>query len=383
MKMSKNYKKLCLALGLCGILGAGAVTAEMGTRSVQATYRNIQVSYNGVNQPMSVEPFLVNNSTYVPLRAIGDILGVSARYDSPTNTVVLTGGSATSQEELTNLRYQVAALQQELAQANAELAQYKANSSTSNSTNNTTNGSNITTEQLKKTEEYLNSSFSDYFNNITMNYSLSSTSSQINVVISYETRSENTTFGKLTQSKIEAFMKKIGDNIAATHSDIAISGTIEYTKDSEEKASFTRSKTGKYSYTHAFDEDTVKDAIEDAAGSSFYFSGIGYSSLGISDKDVNIREAKSAVNVKLYLSADNSFRNVWAKKIENNSTTEVISDSERKRAVTSQLEDLQEAIMDVTNGYEVNISVYFGSSDLIAEIDADGKINAYSFSYKA
>ena len=168
MKMSKNYKKLCLALGLCGILGAGAVTAEMGTRSVQATYRNIQVSYNGVNQPMSVEPFLVNNSTYVPLRAIGDILGVSARYDSPTNTVVLTGGSATSQEELTNLRYQVAALQQELAQANAELAQYKANSSTSNSTNNTTNGSNITTEQLKKTEEYLNSSFSDYFNNITI-----------------------------------------------------------------------------------------------------------------------------------------------------------------------------------------------------------------------
>ena len=383
MKMSKNYKKLCLALGLCGILGAGAVTAEMGTRSVQATYRNIQVSYNGVNQPMSVEPFLVNNSTYVPLRAIGDILGVSARYDSPTNTVVLTGGSATSQEELTNLRYQVAALQQELAQANAELAQYKANSSTSNSTNNTTNGSNITTEQLKKTEEYLNSSFSDYFNNITMNYSLSSTSSQINVVISYETRSENTTFGKLTQSKIEAFMKKIGDNIAATHSDIAISGTIEYTKDSEEKASFTRSKTGKYSYTHAFDEDTVKDAIEDAAGSSFYFSGIGYSSLGISDKDVNIREAKSTVNVKLYLSADNSFRNIWGKKVENNSTTEVISDSERKRAVTSQLEDLQEAIMDVTNGYEVNISVYYDSSELIAEINADGKINAYTFSYPA
>ncbi|MEE1073265.1 MAG: copper amine oxidase N-terminal domain-containing protein, partial [Cellulosilyticum sp.] len=376
MKMSKNYKKLCLALGLCGILGAGAVTAEMGTRSVQATYRNIQVSYNGVNQPMSVEPFLVNNSTYVPLRAIGDILGVSARYDSPTNTVVLTGGSATSQEELTNLRYQVAALQQELAQANAELAQYKANSSTSNSTNNTTNGSNITTEQLKKTEEYLNSSFSDYFNNITMNYSLSSTSSQINVVISYETRSENTTFGKLTQSKIEAFMKKIGDNIAATHSDIAISGTIEYTKDSEEKAAFTRSKTGKYSYTHAFDEDTVKDAIEDAAGSSFYFNGIRCSSLSISNKDVNIREAKSTVNVKLYLSADNSFRNIWGKKVENNSTTEVISDSERKRAVTSQLEDLQEAIMDVTNGYEVKISVYYDSSELIAEINADGKINA-------
>ena len=385
MKMSKNYKKLCLALGLSGIIGAGAITAQSGTQNVQATYRNIQVNYNGVNQSMAVEPFLVNGSVYVPLRAVGDIFGASASWQPASNTVVLTGGSsASSQEEITQLKYQIAALTQELSTANAELAQYKANNSTNNSNNSNTNtsGSNITKEQLKQTEDYLNSNFSDYFNNITMNYTLSNTSNQINVEISYETRAENTTFDKLSQSKIEAFMKKIGDNIAATHSDIAISGTIEYTKDSQEKASFTRNKNGKYSYNHAFDEDTIKDAIEDVSGSTFYFNNINCRPLSIDNTEINIREAKSAVNVKLYLSTSTSFRDIWGKKVDstNNTTTEAISESDRKRAVTSQLTDLQDAIMDVTNGYEVSISVYYDSNQ-IAEIDADGKISAYTFTY--
>ena len=384
MKMSRNYKKLCLVLGLSGIVGAGTVTATQATRSIQAAYRDIQVTYNGVSQNIAQEPFSVDGSVYVPLRAIGDILGVQAQWQPATNTVALSGGSASNDAEIAQLNYQVTALTQELNAARTELAQYKANNSTNNSTTNTS-GSNITNEQLKKTEDYLNSSFSDYFNNITMNYTLSNTSNQINVVISYDTRSENTSYEKLSTSKIEAFMKKIGDNIAATHSDITISGTIEYTNDNAEKATFTRNKNGKYTYTHAFDADKIKEAIEDETGNYFYFNNINHSYLAIDNYDVTVREAKSTVNVKLYLSSDDHFKTTWGTTTTaDNKTVENINSNTRKNAVDSQLSDLQEFISDFTNGYEVNISVYYnhnGNNNLIAEINSDGRVTANTFNY--
>ena len=370
MKMSRNYKKLCLILGLSGIVGAGTVTAAQATRSLQATYRDIQVTYNGVSQNIAQEPFSVDGSVYVPLRAISDILGVQAQWQPTTNTVALSGGSASNDAEIAQLNYQIATLTQELNAARTELAQYKANNNTNNSTTNTS-GSNITNEQLKNTEDYLNSNFSDYFNNITMDYALSNTSNQINVVISYDTRSENTSYEKLSTSKIEAFMKKIGDNIAATHSDITISGTIEYTNDNAEKATFTRNKNGKYTYTHAFDEDTLIEAMKDETNDVFNIEYLSdFDSLDIIDYKVDIRESKSTINAKIYLETNDDFKTAWNK----------LPSSKREDAIFEQLSDIQDTLSDVATGYEdITITVYYGkSSNKIGVMDADGDVKESS-----
>ncbi|MBE6022986.1 MAG: copper amine oxidase N-terminal domain-containing protein [Cellulosilyticum sp.] len=389
MKMSKNYKKLCLVLGLSGIVGAGSVTAAQATRSLQATYRDIKVTYNNVQQTIAQEPFSVDGTVYVPLRAISDIFGATANWQPTTNTVALSGGAsnntnnATSQAEITNLNYQIAALQQELNAAKTELAQYKANEMINNNTqvNNNTSGSTITTDQLKVTENELNTEYADFFSNISFYYTLSLSGNEINVNIAYDTRSENTSYEKLSTSKIETYMKKLGDFIASKHQDIAISGTIEYTNESLEKASFTRSKTGKYSYAHSFDEEGIKEILEDETGNYFYFNNIGFSSLYINSYDVAIRDAKSTVNVKLYLSPDETFKTTWGQTKTNNLLSGKLTDSERKYAVEDQLEDLQEALMDLTNGYEVNIDVYYNTTNVIASINADGKVSTKTFEY--
>ena len=387
--MSKNYKKLCLVLGLSGIVGAGSVTAAQATRSLQATYRDIKVTYNNVQQTIAQEPFSVDGTVYVPLRAISDIFGATANWQPTTNTVALSGGAsnntnnATSQAEITNLNYQIAALQQELNAAKTELAQYKANEMINNNTqvNNNTSGSTITTDQLKVTENELNTEYADFFSNISFYYTLSLSGNEINVNIAYDTRSENTSYEKLSTSKIETYMKKLGDFIASKHQDIAISGTIEYTNESLEKASFTRSKTGKYSYAHSFDEEGIKEILEDETGNYFYFNNIGFSSLYINSYDVAIRDAKSTVNVKLYLSPDETFKTTWGQTKTNNLLSGKLTDSERKYAVEDQLEDLQEALMDLTNGYEVNIDVYYNTTNVIASINADGKVSTKTFEY--
>ena len=388
MKMSKHYKKLCLVLGLTGILGATAVTAQSGTQNLQATYRNIRVTYNGVTQNIANEPFLVNGSTYVPLRAIGDIFGANATWDPASNTVILAGGSASSNsDEITQLNYQIAALQKELSEANAELAQYKANSSTNNSntSNGSTSGSTITQAQLQETEDYLNNSLYDGLNNVNCAFDLSLSGNQINVAITFDTRTDNNNFNKLSESTIEKFLKRVGDNIAATHKDIVIAGTIEYTNDNQEKASFTRSAAGKYTFTHDFDQDTLEELLEEETNNYLDFDGISPSSLAISNYDITIRENKSSVYITLYLESNEKFDTYWGTpKDDEADTSKQLTSRERKDAIEYHLTQLQEAMMDATNDYSVSIDVYYDNNNTntrIASISESGKISTETYSY--
>lgn len=373
MKMSKNYKKLCVALGLSVILGAGSVAAVSGTKNVQATYRDIKVTYNGVTQSMSVEPFLVNGSTYVPLRAVSDILGVSANWSPTTNTVSLTGGSSNSSNssaaEIAQLNYQIATLTKQLSDANAELATYKANNSTTNNNNSsssTTTGTNITTAQLEETEEYLNDTLSTSLaSNIPMSYELSLSGNQLYVRISYSSKTANKNYANETSTSIEKFIKKVCENIVASHKDIAIEGVIEYSSESEEKATFTRSKTGKYEFTHSFDEDKLVDEIENLTDNEFYFDNFdAFDSLDISEVQVDVRTAKTTVNAKIYLESASKFADAW----------NALSKSQRNKAVEDQLDDIHNALAEIATDYDITVTLYHGSSK-IATMDADGDVS--------
>jgi len=71
------------------------VVAASSTKTLNAYYNNIKVVVNG--QPASlrdangnvVEPFVVDGTTYLPVRAVADVLGTSVFWDGPTYTVYL------------------------------------------------------------------------------------------------------------------------------------------------------------------------------------------------------------------------------------------------------------------------------------------------------
>lgn len=73
---------------------AGAVVGKM-----QATldYNNIKISLNGQYitpkdaNGNTVEPFSINGTTYLPVRAVGDALGLSVDWDGNNTTVILEG----------------------------------------------------------------------------------------------------------------------------------------------------------------------------------------------------------------------------------------------------------------------------------------------------
>ncbi|BAL80776.1 copper amine oxidase N-terminal domain-containing protein [Caldisericum exile] len=64
-----------------------AVYASSGSKNILVTFRNIKIVINGEPKLSSQEPFIYNGSIYVPLRFISESLGMSVKWDGPTNTV--------------------------------------------------------------------------------------------------------------------------------------------------------------------------------------------------------------------------------------------------------------------------------------------------------
>ena len=80
-----------------------SVFAATGSKSLSATYNNIKLSIfekevtpKDINGNI-VEPFIVNGTTYLPVRAVADALGQPVNWDANTKTVKI-GGTANAYE---------------------------------------------------------------------------------------------------------------------------------------------------------------------------------------------------------------------------------------------------------------------------------------------
>lgn len=96
--MKKRIITLVFALALIFSL---AVTVSAVTNKITAelTYRDIKITVNGTAiQPndangKSVEPFIIDGTTYLPVRAVAEALGLDVDWNPATNTVGLSGGA--------------------------------------------------------------------------------------------------------------------------------------------------------------------------------------------------------------------------------------------------------------------------------------------------
>ena len=73
--------------------GAGEPGSTRETKSVSITYRDIKVFLDGAELKLvnaagdTVEPFILDGSTFLPLRVIGEALGLNINWDAATSTV--------------------------------------------------------------------------------------------------------------------------------------------------------------------------------------------------------------------------------------------------------------------------------------------------------
>ncbi|WP_394970173.1 copper amine oxidase N-terminal domain-containing protein [Candidatus Allofournierella merdipullorum] len=84
---------LTAVLAMSLVVGA---QATVGKKTMTADYNNIKIELDGQQitptdaNGKAVEPFAVDGTTYLPVRAVSEALGVDVEWDGNTNTVLLT-----------------------------------------------------------------------------------------------------------------------------------------------------------------------------------------------------------------------------------------------------------------------------------------------------
>ena len=90
----KCKKVICMVLVLAAVLATTAF-ATVGSRTAELFYNNIKVMINGKEvtptdaNGNAVEPFIIDGTTYLPVRGVASALGMNVGWDSATNTVTL------------------------------------------------------------------------------------------------------------------------------------------------------------------------------------------------------------------------------------------------------------------------------------------------------
>ena len=88
-----------------GLMGTAAAT--VGRQTVEVDYNNIKVTLDGQAVELmdatgaAVEPFTINGTTYLPVRAVSNALGLDVNWDASTSTVVLSTPEAERQVYIT------------------------------------------------------------------------------------------------------------------------------------------------------------------------------------------------------------------------------------------------------------------------------------------
>lgn len=88
-----NFKSIILGV-IIGIVITSCVFAE--SKTIQAFYNDIKIEINGKLIELKdakgnkIEPFIYEGTTYLPVRAVAESLGMEVAYVETTNTVKLT-----------------------------------------------------------------------------------------------------------------------------------------------------------------------------------------------------------------------------------------------------------------------------------------------------
>lgn len=91
----KNKKRVIGILLVVILLVSTTAFATVGSRTAQLVYNNIKIVLNGKEitptdaNGNAVEPFIIDGTTYLPVRGIASALGVNVGWDGATKTVTL------------------------------------------------------------------------------------------------------------------------------------------------------------------------------------------------------------------------------------------------------------------------------------------------------
>ena len=93
--MNDKLKGMLVGMLIGATVVGGTVLATTGTKTIEVAYNNIKICMDGeMIDPkdangQTVEPFIYNGTTYLPVRAVGTVIGKDVSWDGVEKVVYL------------------------------------------------------------------------------------------------------------------------------------------------------------------------------------------------------------------------------------------------------------------------------------------------------
>lgn len=246
------WKKPMVIAAASAVLVSGALMtnttfAAEAQKKLTAVYSDIVIKFNGstVSTDSATEPFIVNGTTFVPVRLIGEATGSTVTWDQTTKTINIADDSSANQETVNSLTQQLAEAQIQLADKEAEIAEL---------TSQLAAALEDDEADIDDLESDIQDDYEDY-EDTEASISLSGDEDEIEVTIEVDEDG----WDDLSTSEQTSYLQDIADDILDVYEDAAVEGTVE-NDDSDTLASFETDSSGDVDMV---DEDMDIGDLED------------------------------------------------------------------------------------------------------------------------
>ncbi|MFD2368991.1 stalk domain-containing protein [Brevibacillus sp. GCM10020057] len=219
--LKKQYLAVASALLLTAGLFPASSDAQVAKTTLTANYNNIKVLYNGVQVPTTIEPFIVNGTTYIPLRMMAGVFNKNITWDGTTYTINVKDQAdpgyeaqlAAKDAEIQRLKSQIEDLNDEIDNLEDDLADYK------------NNDDDDFDSELSDLEDQLNDDYGDY-EDLEWDISLDGDEDKIKVEIAIDFDDYEDEYDDLSEKKLKSLVEDIVNDIWDDFDDSDIKGTI-------------------------------------------------------------------------------------------------------------------------------------------------------------
>lgn len=248
MNSCKNKLLMIFSAILVLVFSITLITnADNIAESIQA-YRGVKVLYNGQELKADKQPYIINSTTYVPLRMLMDNFGKDISYDSSANRVIIkdkeNANEISLNKKIDELNKKIDTLQSENNKLQSENDTLKSKN-TALTTENTKLSNKIAAleeddDELVEIEDDLYDDYGDagedYFEDENLDVSISLDGDEddleFEIYIDFSDSDDNDDLTEVSSTDIKSLMKAIYEDIEdyiedTDYEDAEITGTIE------------------------------------------------------------------------------------------------------------------------------------------------------------
>ncbi|MBA4535238.1 copper amine oxidase N-terminal domain-containing protein [Brevibacillus halotolerans] len=236
-------KKTLLLLSSALLIGALPATTDAAVvkKNIQATYNNVKVKYNGYVVPTDTEPFIVNGTTYIPLRMMAGVFNKDVSWDQASFTVSV--GDRVD-PKIAQLQAELAAKDSKISTLEKDVTYYRDQLDKKDKDKKKKSKK----DDVDELEDNLNDDYGKW-KKIEWDITLKGDEDDIDVTIKVDLDDYKSKYEDLSDSEIKKFIKDICDDIWDEFKDADIEGTIYDTDGKDDLWEFKgKGKTNKVTY---------------------------------------------------------------------------------------------------------------------------------------